>query len=117
MVASLLQGQCSHHHLRFHGCSLFNKFSRYTVAAEPDANLKPEYFFELVWQNKIVRVPEGLFSEKDRMRVLLVEDTIGLGQAVREQIADDGHAVDWVQRLKDAELSTQSTTYDLMITW
>ncbi len=49
------------------------------------------------------------------MRVLLVEDTIGLGQAVREQIADDGHAVDWVQRLKDAERSTQSTTYDLIL--
>jgi two-component system OmpR family response regulator len=33
------------------------------------------------------------------MRVLLVEDAQGLGDAVREQIADDGHAVDWVQRL------------------
>ena len=49
------------------------------------------------------------------MRVLLVEDTIGLGQAVREQIADDGHAVDWVHRLKDAELSIQSTAYDLIL--
>ncbi len=49
------------------------------------------------------------------MRVLLIEDTHGLGQAVREQIADDGHAVDWVQRLDHAELSIQSTVYDLIL--
>ncbi len=30
------------------------------------------------------------------MRILLVEDNAGLGQAVREQLADDGHAVDWI---------------------
>ncbi|MDI1253172.1 response regulator transcription factor [Thermomonas sp.] len=49
------------------------------------------------------------------MRVLLIEDTADLGQAVREQIADDGHAVDWVQRLDHAELSVQSTAYDLIL--
>ncbi|MEO6986685.1 MAG: response regulator transcription factor [Paralcaligenes sp.] len=49
------------------------------------------------------------------MRVLLVEDTVGLGQAVREQIADDGHAVDWVQQLNHAEVSVQSTVYDLIL--
>lgn len=49
------------------------------------------------------------------MRVLLIEDTADLGQAVREQIADDGHAVDWVQRLAHAELSVQSTRYDLIL--
>lgn len=49
------------------------------------------------------------------MRVLLIEDTAGLGQAVREQIADDGHAVDWVQRLDHAELAAQSTAYDLIL--
>lgn len=49
------------------------------------------------------------------MRVLLIEDTAGLGQAVREQIADDGHAVDWVQRLDHAELSVKSTAYDLIL--
>ncbi len=49
------------------------------------------------------------------MRVLLIEDTAELGQAVREQIADDGHAVDWVQRLDHAELSVQSTAYDLIL--
>lgn len=49
------------------------------------------------------------------MRVLLIEDTVGLGQAVREQIADDGHAVDWVQRLDHAALSVKSTVYDLVL--
>jgi two-component system OmpR family response regulator len=49
------------------------------------------------------------------MRVLLVEDTQALGQAVQEQIADDGHAVDWMQRLDHAETSLRSTHYDLIL--
>ncbi|NYT64217.1 response regulator transcription factor [Alcaligenaceae bacterium] len=49
------------------------------------------------------------------MRVLLIEDTVGLGEAIREQMADGGHAVDWVQRLDHAATSTQSTAYDLIL--
>ena len=49
------------------------------------------------------------------MRVLLVEDAPGLGEAVREQIADDGHAVDWVQRLDHANSSVRTTPYDLIL--
>ncbi|AIS13690.1 transcriptional regulator [Pseudomonas chlororaphis subsp. aurantiaca] len=49
------------------------------------------------------------------MRVLLVEDAAVLGEAVREQIADDGHAVDWVQRLEQARASVASTAYDLIL--
>lgn len=49
------------------------------------------------------------------MRVLLVEDTVALGQAVQEQIAADGHAVDWMQRLDHAEASLRSTRYDLIL--
>lgn len=49
------------------------------------------------------------------MRVLLIEDTVDIGQAVREQIADDGHAVDWVQQLDHAEVSVKSTAYDLIL--
>jgi len=49
------------------------------------------------------------------MRVLLVEDAAVLGEAVREQIADDGHAVDWVQRLEQARASVASTPYDLIL--
>jgi two-component system OmpR family response regulator len=49
------------------------------------------------------------------MRILWVEDTAGLGEAVRDQIADDGHAVDWVQTLGYAEASVQTTAYDLIL--
>lgn len=49
------------------------------------------------------------------MRVLLIEDTVGLGAAVREQMADDGHAVDWVRQLDHAVTSVQSTAYDLIL--
>lgn len=49
------------------------------------------------------------------MRVLLIEDSAGLGEAVREQIADDGHAVDWVQRLAHADASVHTTAYDLIL--
>ena len=49
------------------------------------------------------------------MRVLLVEDAAGLGEAVREQIADDGHAVDWAQRLEHARNSVRTTVYDLIL--
>lgn len=49
------------------------------------------------------------------MRILLVEDAPGLGEAVREQIADDGHAVDWVQRLDHARTSVRTTPYDLIL--
>lgn len=49
------------------------------------------------------------------MRVLLIEDTVGLGQAVREQIAEDGHAVDWAQCLAEARASVRTTTYELLL--
>ncbi|MDP2285186.1 MAG: response regulator transcription factor [Pseudohongiella sp.] len=49
------------------------------------------------------------------MRVLLIEDTTGLGEAVRDQIGDDGHAVDWVQTLRAAQTSVRSTTYNLIL--
>ncbi|HTN34298.1 MAG TPA: response regulator transcription factor [Marinobacter sp.] len=49
------------------------------------------------------------------MRVLLIEDTTGLGEAVRDQISDDGHAVDWVQSLSFAETSVKSTAYNLIL--
>ena len=49
------------------------------------------------------------------MRVLLVEDTTGLGEAVRDQISEDGHAVDWVQSLDYADASVKATTYNLIL--
>lgn len=49
------------------------------------------------------------------MRILLVEDTTGLGEAIRDQITDDGHAVDWVQTISHASSSALSTHYDLIL--
>lgn len=49
------------------------------------------------------------------MRILLVEDDGAIGGAVREQIVCDGHAVDWVTRLSDAEASIKAATYDLIL--
>ena len=49
------------------------------------------------------------------MRVLLVEDDTVLGAAVRDQIAADGHSVDWVQRLDAAHDYIQAAPYDLVM--
>lgn len=49
------------------------------------------------------------------MRILLVEDTISLGECVRDQISEDGHAVDWMQNLAHAQASIASTSYDLIL--
>jgi two-component system OmpR family response regulator len=49
------------------------------------------------------------------VRILLIEDAAGLGQAVREQLSDDGHAVDWVQQLRHADTSIRTTPYDLIL--
>lgn len=49
------------------------------------------------------------------MRVLLVEDDTVLGAAVRDQIAADGHSVDWVMRLDRAVDALASAVYDLVL--
>lgn len=49
------------------------------------------------------------------MRVLLIEDDRGLGSAVRDQIADDGHSVDWVIRLADARDHMAAAPYELVL--
>jgi len=49
------------------------------------------------------------------MRVLLVEDDTVLGAAVRDQIAADGHSVDWVMRLDHAGDALASAVYDLVL--
>ena len=42
------------------------------------------------------------------MRILLIEDDAVLGAAVRDQVAADGHSVDWVMRL-DAAADAMAT--------
>ena len=49
------------------------------------------------------------------MRVLLVEDDPILGAAVRDQIAADGHTVDWVRRLDEAGDSVRTVAYELIL--
>ncbi len=49
------------------------------------------------------------------MRVLLIEDEPFLGQAVQEQVAADGHAVDWVTRLDEAEAALRAVDYGLVL--
>ena len=49
------------------------------------------------------------------MRFLLVEDNADLGQSVQKRLALDGHAVDWVQTLEDAEDHLGVAGYDLIL--
>ena len=49
------------------------------------------------------------------MRVLLIEDDAVLGAAVRDQVAGDGHPVDWVRRLDDGDGALARVPYDLVL--
>jgi two-component system OmpR family response regulator len=49
------------------------------------------------------------------MRILLIEDDAILGAAVRDQIAADGHPVDWVQRLDAGDAAIATVPYDLLL--
>ncbi|RKQ73038.1 response regulator [Oceanibaculum indicum] len=49
------------------------------------------------------------------MRILLVEDEPGLGEAVQEHVARAGHAVDWMTTLADAEHAAQTVAYQLIL--
>ncbi|PTV94780.1 two-component system OmpR family response regulator [Rhodobacter aestuarii] len=48
------------------------------------------------------------------MRILIIEDDAVLGAAVRDQIAADGHSVDWVTRLDAASDAMDVASYDLI---
>lgn len=49
------------------------------------------------------------------MRILLVEDDRGIGAAVRDQIADDGHTPDWAENLSDTWAYLEVVRYDLIL--
>ncbi|WP_425088731.1 response regulator transcription factor [Stappia sp.] len=49
------------------------------------------------------------------MRVLLIEDDDVLGAAVHDQIAADGHSLDWVRRLDAARDAIAVAAYDLVL--
>lgn len=49
------------------------------------------------------------------MRILLVEDDMILGAAVRDHIIADNHSIDWVTRLDAAADHLDSAVYDLVL--
>ncbi|MAM63847.1 response regulator transcription factor [Maritimibacter sp. UBA3975] len=49
------------------------------------------------------------------MRILLIEDDKVLGMAVRDQIAADGHSLDWVERLDEARAALNGAGFDLVL--
>lgn len=49
------------------------------------------------------------------MRILLIEDDAVLGAAVRDQIAADGHSVDWMKRLDEAQDALAGASFDLVL--
>ena len=49
------------------------------------------------------------------MRVLLIEDDHVLGSAIHSHIEHQGHGVDWVKRLDDAEDACATQTYGLIL--
>ena len=49
------------------------------------------------------------------MRILLIEDDHVLGAAMRDHLMAGGHAVDWMQRLDDAESALATVQYELML--
>jgi two-component system, OmpR family, response regulator len=49
------------------------------------------------------------------MRILLIEDDRVLGAAVRDQIAADGHTVDWAMRLDAAGDALNGAAFDLVL--
>lgn len=49
------------------------------------------------------------------MRILLIEDDAGLGPAVRDRIAADGHLPDWAQDLAGARAFLDGVAYDLVL--
>jgi two-component system OmpR family response regulator len=59
--------------------------------------------------------PAGDNRAARSMRLLLIEDDTVLGAAVRDQLAADGHSVDWVQRLDSANDALAGTSFDLVL--
>ncbi len=49
------------------------------------------------------------------MRILLIEDDTVLGAATRDQVAADGHSLDWVTRLDAAGDALAVAAYDLIL--
>ena len=57
----------------------------------------------------------GPRGRQKTMRILLIEDDMVLGAAVCDQIAADGHSVDWVQRLDAGGDAIAGASFDLVL--
>lgn len=60
-------------------------------------------------------VDRAQHMRRNRLRILLVEDDPGLGSALRDQVAAEGHTPDWVENLADARACIETVTYDLAL--
>ncbi len=49
------------------------------------------------------------------MRILLIEDDHVLGAAIRDHVAAEGHGVDWMRRLDDAQAALDNVPYELVL--
>lgn len=49
------------------------------------------------------------------MRILLIEDSAELGTAIRDELTDEGHAVDWLPLLAPARACVNTTAYELIL--
>jgi len=49
------------------------------------------------------------------VRVMLVEDDLVLGEALRDHVIAAGHATDWFKTLGDADAATDTTDYGLIL--
>lgn len=59
----------------------------------------------------------GCAKYNNNMRLLLVEDDLTLGDAVRAFLAANGHAVDWVTTVADARTAAGSSLDVILLDW
>lgn len=87
------------------------------MRAEADGSLK----MAVAWLHTAVRqsgqyeANAGAKGQQKTMRILLIEDDMVLGAAVRDQVAADGHSVDWMQRLDAAGDAMAGAGFDLVL--
>ncbi len=87
------------------------------MRAEADGSLK----MAVAWLHTAVRqsgqyeANAGAKGRQKTMRILLIEDDMVLGAAVRDQVAADGHSVDWMHRLDAAGDAMAGAGFDLVL--
>lgn len=60
-------------------------------------------------------MPFVIWQMEPDMRILLIEDDMILGAALYDQIASDGHSVDWAKRLDAASDAISGAQFDLIL--